>query len=113
MAMPFKTLSSERRTRPRATWFDMLQSSDLHQQPGRGSRSARPSARRASSTASSRVRRTEKGKHRAAEVIRFIQCLTIPSGVGQGTLFVLRDWQKDFIRDLYEPHTGEGRRAVR
>src|SRR3546814_12657116 len=51
-------------------------------------------------------------KKRADDVIRFIECLTIPSGVGAGRPFVLRDWQKKFIRDVYEPETG-GRRLVR
>jgi phage terminase large subunit-like protein len=42
---------------------------------------------------------------RADRVIAFIECLTIPSGVGQGRQFKLRDWQKKFIRDVYEPVT--------
>lgn len=37
----------------------------------------------------------------------------MPSGVGQGSPFRLRDWQRKFIRDIYEPHDGGGRRVVR
>lgn len=40
---------------------------------------------------------------RADRVIAFIECLTIPSGVGAGGPFLLREWQKKFIRDIYEP----------
>jgi phage terminase large subunit-like protein len=50
-----------------------------------------------------RVERTEKGKDRAAKVIRFIERLTVPSGVGAGAPFKLDDWQKDFVHDIYEP----------
>ena len=66
-----------------------------------------------SSMTSSSIRRTAKGKERADRVIRFIQLLRIPSGKGQGERFVLDKWQKDFIRDIYEPHTPSGHRAVR
>ena len=45
-------------------------------------------------------------------MIEFIEQLTIPSGKGQGKPFKLAKWQKDFIRDVYEPHIGS-RRAVR
>jgi len=45
-------------------------------------------------------------------VIRFIEHLTIPSGTGQGKRFRLEPFQKAFIRDCYEPHTGT-RRTVR
>jgi phage terminase large subunit-like protein len=38
--------------------------------------------------------------------------LTIPSGTGQGKPFKLEPFQKNFIRDIYEPHLGQ-RRAVR
>lgn len=30
--------------------------------------------------------------------------MIVPSGVGQGQRLVLREWQKRFIRDIYEPH---------
>jgi phage terminase large subunit-like protein len=49
---------------------------------------------------------------RAERVIQFIGKLTVPSGVGQGGKLRLRDWQQDFVRDIYEPRIGE-RRAVR
>jgi phage terminase large subunit-like protein len=58
------------------------------------------------------VKRTLAGKRRAARVIRFIETLTVPSGMGQGKRFKLASWQKRFIRDIYEPHR-MGRRAVR
>ena len=52
---------------------------------------------------------------RAQRVIQFIETLTIPSGVGQGGPFILRPWQQDFIRDIYEPIVSETerRRVVR
>lgn len=50
---------------------------------------------------------------RAARIISFIELLTVPSGKGQGAPFRLEPWQKDFIRDIYEPHNGLGRRMVR
>ncbi|MBO0757009.1 MAG: hypothetical protein J2P54_14200, partial [Bradyrhizobiaceae bacterium] len=45
----------------------------------------------------------KRGKERAAAVIKFIETLTIPSGIGQGKPFKLMDWQKQFICDIYEP----------
>lgn len=41
---------------------------------------------------------------RAQRVIDFIEKLIVPSGVGQGGRLILREWQKKFIRDIYEPH---------
>lgn len=38
--------------------------------------------------------------------------MTVPSGKGQGKPFKLAKWQKQFIRDIYEPYRG-GRRVVR
>ena len=67
---------------------------------------------RASSTASSPVKRTADGKRRAQRVIDFIEQLTVPSGKGQGKPFKLRKLQKDYIRDIYEPHRN-GKRVVR
>jgi phage terminase large subunit-like protein len=58
------------------------------------------------------ITRNGKGKGRAAEVIEFIEKLTIPSGHGQGKPFKLMPWQKRFIRDIYEPHRN-GKRVVR
>ena len=45
-------------------------------------------------------------------MIRFIELLTVPSGEGQGGPFLMRDWQQEFIRDIYAPHSA-GRRLVR
>jgi len=55
-------------------------------------------------------------KERVDKVIRFIECLTIPSGEGAGKPFKLRKFQKKFIEDVYGPHveTDHGfRRRVR
>ena len=57
------------------------------------------------------VIRRDRG--RADRVIAFIECLSVPSGEGQGGRFLLRPWQKRFIRDIYEPHRLDGRRVVR
>ena len=59
------------------------------------------------------ARRTAKSKARAQDVIRFIELLTVPSGTGQGKPFVLQEWQKRFIWDIYEPVDAHGRRVVR
>ena len=59
------------------------------------------------------VKRTAAGKERARKVIRFIEKLTVPSGNGQGQPFKLQEWQKKFIRDIYEPALPDGRRVVR
>jgi len=58
------------------------------------------------------VKRSSEGKARARRVINFIQKLTVPSGHGAGRAFKLDTWQKEFIRDIYEPHRA-GRRVVR
>ncbi|WP_246755777.1 terminase large subunit [Bradyrhizobium neotropicale] len=68
---------------------------------------------KASLPASSPVKRTPEGKRRAQNIINFIERLTVPSGKGQGKAFKLLPWQKKFIRDIYEPHRSDGRRAVR
>src|SRR4051794_24458547 len=60
--------------------------------------------------ATQQVRRAD----RAARVIAFIECLVVPSGEGQGGPFKLREWQKRFVRDIYEPHSrATERRMVR
>ena len=61
---------------------------------------------------SSPVKRTAKGRVRAQNVIKFIETLTVPSGTGQGQRFKLEPFQKNFIRDIYEPYLGD-RRVVR
>lgn len=53
------------------------------------------------------------GVDRSQRVINFIEKLTVPSGVGQGGPFVLREWQKRFIRDVYGPKDRKGKRIVR
>jgi phage terminase large subunit-like protein len=50
---------------------------------------------------------------RADRVIRFIESLTVSTGAGAGEPFVLRPWQKKYIRDVYEPRRADGRRLVR
>jgi len=50
---------------------------------------------------------------RAERVIDFIECLTVPSGVVAGGPMVLREFQTDFIYDVYEPCDQDGRRIVR
>jgi phage terminase large subunit-like protein len=69
------------------------------------------------STAPPPPKRTSNGRRRAQAVIDFIEQLTIPSGVGQGGPMRLESWQKEFIRDIYEPHIrpphGRTRRVVR
>jgi phage terminase large subunit-like protein len=59
------------------------------------------------------VERTPAGRKQAAGVIDFIQRLKIPSGYGQGRKFKLDEWQKAFIRDIYEPRTEDNKRVVR
>jgi len=49
------------------------------------------------------------GKSRAQDVIKFIERLTVPSGIGQGQPFKLMEFEKRFIRDIYEPHIGRHR----
>lgn len=39
--------------------------------------------------------------------------MTVPSGEGAGGPFILREWQRKFIRAIYEPHGLDGRRLVR
>src|SRR4249919_2567812 len=63
-------------------------------------------------TSSAEVKRTAPGRRRAARVIKFIETLTVPSGKGQGKRFKLATFQKNWLRDIYEPHRN-GRRAVR
>jgi len=53
---------------------------------------------------------------RVERIIKFIECLIVPSGEGSGKPFKLRSWQKKFIVDVYSPHTktkSEWRRLVR
>lgn len=54
-----------------------------------------------------------KNSERVKRIIAFIEKLTIPSGKGEGGPFVLRKFQKDFIRDVYGREDEAGRRFVR
>jgi phage terminase large subunit-like protein len=63
--------------------------------------------------AASSPKRAKLNKQRANDVIDFIECLTVPSGTGAGKHFVLEDWQKKFIRAIYEPMLADRRRIVR
>lgn len=55
---------------------------------------------------------TKEGLARAQAVIDFIELLIVPSGEGERHPMKLREWQKDFIRDVYAP-LANGRRRVR
>lgn len=60
--------------------------------------------------------KTRINSDRVERIIRFIECLIVPSGEGAGKPFKLRPWQKKFIADVYGPHieTEHGfRRQVR
>jgi phage terminase large subunit-like protein len=70
-------------------------------------------SRRANLPVFSSVKRTAEGRRKARRVIAFVQALTVPSGFGQGKCFKLDKWQRDFIKDIYEPRRRNGRRAVR
>lgn len=50
---------------------------------------------------------------RVVAIIDFIEKLTIPSGKGQGSRFVLREFQKRFINDVYGGTNAAGFRTVR
>lgn len=50
---------------------------------------------------------------RAERVIQFVEMLTVPSGKGVGQRFVLEDFQKDFIRDVYAEWSPSWARKVR
>lgn len=63
-------------------------------------------------TARVQVRRIVRNDRRAERVIQFVECLTIPSGVGQGERFKLREWQRRFIFDVYAPVDRDTQRRV-
>lgn len=88
------------------------QSGDAHGQPGRSAR-AGPEVKSRAEIAGRKSKKQIRRSYRADRVIEFVEQLTIPSGAGQGSHFRLRDWQKKFIRDIYEPHTKDGLRCVR
>lgn len=68
-----------------------------------------PSGQHGPGSTEKQIRRPD----RADKVIRFIECLIVPSGVGQGERFRLLDFEKDFIRDIYEPYEGDKRQVQR
>ena len=51
--------------------------------------------------------------NRVTRIIKYIECLTIPSGVGAGGPFILRPWQRKFINRVYGPRNDQGMRIVR
>jgi len=53
-----------------------------------------------------------EGLERWERVVRFIECLPITSGALAGQMMILRPWQKDIIRRLYQVDS-EGRKVVR
>jgi phage terminase large subunit-like protein len=46
-------------------------------------------------------------------IIAFIECLRVPSGVGQGEPLRLRPWQRDLIRCTFDPLNTDGTRRIR
>ena len=58
-------------------------------------------------------RKRKPDGERAQRIIAFVECLTVPSGEGQGGSFKLRPWQRRFIADVYGPLAPSGRRLVR
>src|SRR2546430_1063000 len=50
---------------------------------------------------------------RAERVIAFIEDLPVSKGILAGTKMVLLDFQKEFIRAIYDPAADDGRRQVR
>jgi phage terminase large subunit-like protein len=53
------------------------------------------------------------GGLRSDRIIAFIELLKIPDGPDAGKPFVLREWQKDIIRAIYDPVDARGLRLVR
>jgi phage terminase large subunit-like protein len=80
---------------------------------GRSARARSEKPRRAQTAGRQAKEKQVRRPARAQLVIDFIEQLTVPSGEGQGGRFKLREWQKKFIRDIYEPHGKNGLRTVR
>ena len=59
------------------------------------------------------VRKRKADAGRAERIVAFIECLTVPSGEGQGGPMKLRPWQRRFVSDVYGPVAPSGRRLVR
>lgn len=55
----------------------------------------------------------DRNPDRAQAVIDFIETLVCPDGAFVGQPIILRPWQKDIIRAVYEPMRPDGRRLVR
>jgi len=82
----------------------------------RSEEQASDEASRSESATEQRVPRIDAGPpdtERAERVIRFIESLTVPSGEGQGGRFKLRDFQKQFIYDVYSPHSYDERKRLK
>lgn len=52
-------------------------------------------------------------EERVNRIIQFIECLIVPSGIGAGKPFRLREWQRKFIREVYGPCGPDRKRIVR
>ncbi|WP_045211750.1 terminase large subunit [Desulfonatronovibrio magnus] len=50
---------------------------------------------------------------RSEKIIEFIETLRLPDGTSVGRPFVLRDWQKKIIGEVYGPTDAQGKRIVR
>jgi len=50
---------------------------------------------------------------RSVAIIEFIERLRVPSGIGQGEPLILEEWQKQLIRDTYDPKGENGLRRIR
>jgi phage terminase large subunit-like protein len=81
--------------------------------PGRPARARSKKPSRAKAAGRQTKEKQVRRPARAERIIAFIEQLTVPSGEGQGGRFKLREWQKRFIRDIYEPHGSNGLRLVR
>ena len=46
-------------------------------------------------------------------MIAFVESLTNTAGANAGKPFLLREWQKEFVRALYDPVHADGTRIVR
>lgn len=89
------------------------QAGSVDGQLGRSSRPRSKKPRRTQAAERKAAKVQIRRPDRAERVIAFIEQLKVPSGEGQGGRFRLREWQKKFIRDIYEPHDANGHRLVR
>ncbi len=79
---------------------------------GRPARSRSSKPRRAQASRRKPTEESVRWAARADRVIEFIEKLTVPSGIGQGEKFHLREWQRRFLRDIYEPCDPTTRRRI-